>query len=357
MKKTKRLMLISLVIAVAAGVSSCSNVSKTPVKIELPNFSAATVLEGANGKIDLYKILDGNMSKNSTLDAISDVTYNLKYPSYIYTIKKGNGNSLVNNELKIMSSEKEITLNNFYCADDIELSPNGEKLAYRSFAKDDINSAEGMKLYDIKNGKQIEMDTKVLISGNVYSWLSSNEILYYGLIPGKQGSSKIYRYNIETKSEEVYVDKLGGYVTNFTACGDDVLFIQKSGDSSSMIFYEKSSGKYISIDDKIDDIYKTQFNAKTSEVLILGNSKIENRTKLYRFSLKDHSIKSVTYDFPKFIDKNSGIATDENGNFYFCGGDSADSQGKLDVYMFKSIDGSINLVSNHQGDYYLTGSK
>jgi hypothetical protein len=357
MKKTKWLILSSLVITVAAVVCSCSNVSKNPVKIELPNFSAATVIEGVDGKTDLYKILDGNMTKNTSLNGVSDIAYNLKFPSYIYSIVKANGNSLVNNELNIMSSEKQTTLNNFYSADDLKLSPNGEALAYRAFSSDDINSAEGMKLYDVKNNKQIDLNSNVLISGNVYNWLNSNEVLYYGLIPGVQGSSKIYKYNIETKTEDVYVDKISGYVTYFTSCGDNVLFLQKSGDSSALIYYEKSSGKYIQIDDRIDDIYKTVLNTKTSEIFILGNSKYENKTKLYRFSLKEHSLNSVSYDFPKFIYKDSSIAADENGNLYFCGGDSSDSQNNFDIYMFKNTDDSINLISDHQGNYYLIGSE
>jgi hypothetical protein len=357
MKKTKWLIAFLLIIAVVCGFCSCLNVSSTTVKIDLPKLSPATVVEVVDKKIDLYKIADGNMIENTSLDSISNVVYSLKYPSYIYSVKKATGNTLVNNELKIMSSNNQVTLNNFYNAADMKLSPNGETLAYRTYSKDDINSAEGMKLYDIKDSKQIAINTKVLISGNVYNWLSKDEILYYGLIPDKQGSSKIYKYNTQTKSEEIYVDKLSGYVTYFTAVGNDVLFLQKNGDTSSLTLYEKSSGGYISIDDKIDDIYKTVVNTKTSEVLILANSKSENKTKLYSYSLKDHTLKSVTYDFPQFINKTSSIASDANGNVYFSGSDTADGQNNSDIYMYKASDGSINLISDHEGSFFLIGSE
>ena len=357
MKKTKWLIAFLLIALVAAVLCSCLNVSSTSVKIDLPNLSSATVIEEIDKKINLYKINDGNMIESTTLDAISNVVYSLKYPSYIYSVKKATGNTLVNNELKIMSSNKQVTLNNFYNAADMKLSPDGETLAYRTYSKDDINSAEGMKLYDIKNNKQIEINTKVLISGNVYSWLSKDEILYYGLIPDKQGSSKIYKYNTKTKTEEIYVDKLSGYVTYFTAAQNDVLFIQKNADVSSLILYQKSSGDYILIDDKIDDIYKTVLNTKTSQILMLANSKSENKTKLYSYSLKDHTLKSVTYDFPQFINKTSSIAVDEIGNVYFSGSDTANGQNNSDIYMYKVSDGSINLISDQQGSFYLIGSE
>lgn len=357
MKKTKWIIAFLTVIAIAVGVCSCLNVSSTPVKNELPKLSPATIIEQGDNKIDLYKVTDGDMLKNISLDKVSNVIYNLKYPSYIYSVKKASGNSLVNNELKIMSTKGQITLNNFYDADDIKISPNGETIAYRTYSKDDINSAEGMKIYSIKNGKQVQISTKVLISGNVYSWLSKDEILYYGLIPNKQGSSKIYKYNIQTKKEEVYVDKLSGYVTYFTTVGNDVLFIQKNADVSSLTYYQKSTGKYIPIDDTIDEIYKTILNTKTSEVLILANSKDENKTKLYSYSLKDHTLKSLTYDFPNFINKNNGMTADENGNIYFTGSDTVNNQNQSDIYMYKSSDGSVNLISDHQGNYYLIGSE
>lgn len=357
MKKRKWIIAFLLVIAIAVGVCSCLNVSSTPVKNELPKLSPSTVLEAVDSKIDLYKVTNGVMTKNISLDAVSNVVYNLKYPSYVYSIKKANGNTLVNNELKIIKNKSQITLNNFYNASDAKISPNGETLAYRTYSKDDINSAEGMKLYSIKNGKQIQINTKVLISGNVYNWLSNNEILYYGLMPDKQDSSKIYKYNLDTKKEEVYVDNLSGYVTYFTVDKDDVLFLQKNGDMSSLTFYEKSSGKYTSVDNLIDDVYKTVLNTKTSEVLILANSKTENKTKLYSFSLKDHTLKSVTYDFPKFINKDNGLSSDENGNIYFSGSDTANNQNESDIYMYKSVDDSVNLISEHQGAYFLVGSE
>ncbi len=131
-----------------------------------------------------------------TQDVI-DVKYNNKNKTYVFTnfIEKGNG--LNKNKLTIIKNGKKTILDKFYSASDIEISTDGNKIAYRSFKEDSLQSAEGMKIYDLENKKEIKIKSNVLVSGNVFKWLNENEILYYGINSEKDNKAKIYKYNVK----------------------------------------------------------------------------------------------------------------------------------------------------------------
>lgn len=69
---------------------------------------------------------------------------------------------------------------------DIRLNSSGDKIAYRTFKDDSPASAQGMKVYDLKNKSYVKLNSKVLVSGSLYGWLDDHRIIYYGSVENKK---------------------------------------------------------------------------------------------------------------------------------------------------------------------------
>lgn len=110
-----------------------------------------------------------------------DVKYNNKNSAYVFINIIEKGKELNKNKITIIKNGKQTILDNFYSASDIDISKEGNKIAYRSFKQDSLQSAEGMKIYDLENKKEIKIKSDVLVSGNLFKWLNEDEILYYGI--------------------------------------------------------------------------------------------------------------------------------------------------------------------------------
>lgn len=176
--------------------------------INIPDYGKPQVVENEEGRSNIYKVTKNSISKAGDTSLVSELAYDAQNKAVVYLHTKSNGTNLVNNDIRIVTPSKEKIFDKFYSASDIKLSPDGNKIAYRSYKKDSYDSAEGLKIYDIKNDRNINMNTNVLVSGSLYEWKNDDEILYYGIKSKTNG--KIYDYNIKKGSESIYFNDING---------------------------------------------------------------------------------------------------------------------------------------------------
>ncbi|AKN34006.1 hypothetical protein Ccar_25495 [Clostridium carboxidivorans P7] len=343
--------LISLTF-VSCGIKKEQKVEENNV----PNYSEVTVLENSNGNFNAFKIDDKALaSVGSTTGNVIDMAYNVKNSVYVHSISVPNGENSSKNIIDINSLGKKLQLKDFYSALDLKLNNNGNKLAFRSFKSNSLSSAEGMKVYDIKNNKYLKLKSKVLVSGKLYEWIDENKIIYYGSVEGEKNSQKIYMYDFNKDKEEVYLDDISGNCVYFAPMKNGILILSSKADSEQLYYYDIESKTAKSIAANLTEIYKTVTNYKNEEIFILGTEGGQTNA-LYVFSYKDLSLKRLTYDFPKNLDVSAGLAIDSNDNIYFCGMENLEQSIKKDVYMYSEKENSVNLISAEQGNYSVYGS-
>lgn len=357
MKVFWKTLSIIVILFFALSFTACSFNRETSEEVDnLPHYAQVTALETKEENSYVYKIEDKDLYKIGTIERLLDLTYNFKNQIYVYTENISKGQNLNHNKVTIIKGNRKKELKDFYTALDTKLSPTGDKLAFRTFKEDSRESAEGMKIYDIKKGKYINLKSEVLVSGNLYSWISDSKIIYYGSIEGKANSDKIYSYDFNSNKEEVYLDNTKGYCINFIPIGNNLLFISRQGDSQSIYYFDCEKNIAKSVDTNITSIVRSAANQQKGEAFFIGSEDGEGQMSVYKFSSKDLKVQRLTYDFPKELNEASGIAVDIQGNIYFCGMDEPNQQNSLDVYMYDRQEGSINLISTHKGKYSVYSS-
>lgn len=350
---------VILIIAFLTSLTFVSCGIKKEQKVEennVPNYSEVTVLENNNGNFNAFKIDDKALANvGSTTGNVIDMAYAVKNSVYVHSISMPNGENSSKNIIDINSLGKKLQLKDFYSALDLKLNSNGNKLAFRTFKSNSLNSAEGMKVYDIKNNKYLKLKSKVLVSGRLYEWIDENKIVYYGSIEGKKNSQKIYIYDFSKDKEEVYLDGINGNCVYFTPMKNGTLILNSNVDGEQLYYYDIKTKAAKSIAVNLTEIYKTITNYNNEEVFILGTEGGQTNA-LYVFSYKDLTLKRLTYDFPKNLDVSAGLAIDNNDNVYFCGIESLEQNIKKDVYMYNEKENSVNLISTEQGNYSVYSS-
>jgi len=327
--------------------TACSQkVKEVNIDSTLPKYSEVTALEKTDNSCDVYKVKpDGLYKIGSKIDNVIDMTSSTKGNSIVQLVYLSKGENLSKNLIKVYKDDKLMILNLFYSAQDLILNSTGDKLVYRSYKSDSLESAEGLKIFDISSRKIVNLNTKVLVSGNVYCWLDENNILYYGSIQGVEDSSKIYKYNIKDKKEEVFLENINGYCSYLLTVNDGIIYLKKSTDETQLDYFNTKSNSKIVLSSDISDVYSAKFDSKTNEVFFIGKGVNEESPALYKMSMASNKIKRLTYDFPKTIDTNSKVALDSSGNVYF-----TDIQS---VYMYDYKNQSVNLISTHSGKYMI----
>lgn len=332
-------------------LTACSYNKETLEEVNnLPHYSQITALENNEENSGVYKIENKGLYKIGTIENLLDLSYNNKNSVYVYLQNISKGKNFNDNKVVIIKDNRKKELKDFYAALDFKLNSSGDKLAFRSFKEDSRESAEGMRVYDIKRNKYISLKSNVRVSGNLYGWINENKIVYYGNIEGKKNSDKIYSYDFNTNKEEVYLDSISGYCTYFAPIGNSILFLAKEGDSQSLYYFDAEKDTVKGITNNIYRVSKSAANYKNGEIFFIGGED-EKQLALYKFSSQGLKLERITYDFPKELDEMSGIAVDDQGNAYFGGTDVLDQNEKIDVYMYDSKEKSVNLISTHQGRY------
>lgn len=345
MKYVKIVKIIVMLWTISVIACACTGEKNADADMSMPDYGKPQAVENREGTSNIYKISKNSMIKAASISSVSEIAYDAENNVAVYVDAKSTGINLVNNIIRVVTPSKEKILDKFYSASDIKLSSDGQKVAYRTYKKDSYDSAEGLKIYDIKNNNYVHMNTKVLVSGNLYRWQNDNEILYYGIKSKSNG--KIYNYNIKSGSESVYFDDINGICMFFLPLNDDLVYYEKNGDDT-ILYYKTSKGKYV-ISKNFSGIYDGIFDGSKT-IYFTACEKDNDKVSLYSFSSDSKKLKRITYDFPYSVDGYGGIGTDKNNNVYFCGF-STQKSSKNDIYYYDTLSESINVVSAHSGNY------
>ncbi|WP_416176295.1 hypothetical protein [Clostridium sp.] len=349
-------VMIFFVISVFTG---CEEEKKEVTATLIPSYSDAIVVEESNKESRVFNLKNNVLKESGKLQGVSEIVYNSKKPVYVYLTKKNESSSSNENKIDIFYNNSKLELSDFYYASDIKMNPSGDKIAFRSYKSNSISSAEGMRIYDIKNKEYIDLKSNVMVSGNLYSWIDENKILYYGTIQGKANSSKIYEYDISTGRESLYLTNINGYCMYFLNINHNIMYISGIGDDLSLYYYNSEDNTTEILNNNILKIYKYVDDKRDGSIFFTAVQK-NNISAVYKFSYKNNNLNRITYDFPKSIEVSSGITEDENGNIYFVGDDTEDdknSNDSMDVFVYNTKDTSISMLSSHKGKYKVYGSE
>lgn len=337
------LLLLSLIFY------ACENKPTKDKNVNNPlilNYGNVTLLQSKNGKINAYSIKNGNLDFLGKLPKNSEFLYNKERKQWIFLLKKEDGKNLIHNEIAAIDGGTEVNINDFYSASDLRLSPEGHNLIFRNFKKDSLESVGPIKIYDFPLKKEDEIETKVLISGDVYDFLGDNDICYYGLLPQVGRAGAIYKYNIKSKKESVLLSSLNGYCTYIKGINSEYIFyLDKGYEYCNLNLYDLNSKSIIPISDSITDIFKSVYNNKSHDIFFIARN-LSSEVSLYKYNLINKTLTRLTYDFPSKVDLNGGLGISDEG-IYFCG--DFDTFNK--VYFYNIKDGSINLIKDEEAYY------
>ncbi|OFI07571.1 hypothetical protein CLOACE_01750 [Clostridium acetireducens DSM 10703] len=353
MKKVERFLFLICFIFLINGCTSKTNNVLESSPVEYGEIMAA--FQNGN-EVNYYKIEDGNLSSIDFKDNVAEFQYNLNSKVYVYLINIKKGNNLTNNKIEVQKNNEKFYIDKYYFNSGVKISPNSSKIAFTAYSKDSLESIEGLKIYDIKNNKEINLNSNILISGDLYNWISDEKIIYYGTNPNKKIYNNICVYNTKDKTEKVYMDKVEGFCTSLIPLESNLLYIEQQYDDSKLAFYNSENNTKKIINNNLEKIYDWAFNSKTGEVFFIGKEKNTDKNALYEFSLNYKNLNKLNYDFPENVDENGGISIDKSGNVYFCGYNSEDFNSK-DIYMYNNKEKSNNLISIESGHYYVFGNK
>lgn len=360
MKLSKVILTTSIALTISLGLSSCGNVQqKDASTIKLPSYSKIIVLKYKQSGCELYSLRDNNLYQYENNYNISNIEFNSKGKKYIYTDTISIGNNLVHNNLRILSPLKESKINDSFSYSDIVLSPDGTKFAYRSYKHDSIESAEGMRVYDINKNKNIDINSGTLVSGQLYNWLSDDKLLYYG-IPNNDVSGKLLLYDFKSNTETPIIDKFNGYCVYFKPLNSFIVYLEKKDNENRLCIYNINSKKNQILSMDFSDIWDSIYDRRNNILYFIASKKYETGDSVYSLKISNNELQQLTYDFPNDADKSGGIAVDEKGNLIFCGIVPNSKNNENDIYMFNFKDNSINLIYGCRGNmerYHLISDK
>lgn len=327
-------------------------------KLKIP--SIAIISKDAN-KNKLFSLTDSSkISEIGKLNTeyIKEFVYNKEKGVYVFilTVKNTDGES--KDIINIKTKTKNIILNNAVRYLDVKLSKDATKILFRSFNDNDLSIPNGIEVYDIKTDKKLKLNKKVLVSGNIYNWIDNDNIIYYGSILNKPNSSKIYKYNLKTNKESVYIDKFSGYCKEIFPINQDKFIILEQNNLDNNI---QNDLYYLDIKNNIKhhifsnlyDISNIGINKSKDIIYLIGDLMQSNNSKLFSIDLNTLKISQLTYDLPKNVQGDLGIAIDKNDNVIFVG---TNENSNNDVYVYNKNTNSINLITENSGQYRVSSS-
>ena len=349
MEAKKLIKYLVLIISLISICTACNNkVKEINSNVELPKYSEVTVLKNLNNNFDAYQAKpDGLYKIGSQIGNISEMAYSTTGKSIAQAVVLSQGENLNNNFINIFRNNKLIVLNNYYCYQDLKMNNSGNFLAFRGYMEDSLDSAQGLKIFNIDTREIVNTKSKVLVSGNVYNWIDDNSILYYGIIPGKENSIKIYRYNLADKREEIYCENINGTCLFLLPVKEDVIYLKSQVESAEIDYFNYKNKSNTVVSTEISMIYNAKYNKLTDEVYFTGKADKDSSPALYKISMKTLKVSRITYNFPENIDINSDICIDALGNVFFTGSNA--------VFMYDYRDKSVNMISTSTGEYKLYG--
>ncbi|WP_125152236.1 hypothetical protein [Clostridium rectalis] len=349
MMNVRKLLLIGISAFMVTAVSSCSN-KKNHNEIEnaitKPQYTNVIVAENKDENIKIYGVNKKELAKIEDREKFSQILYTNKDSTFVYLMKDKENEK--KNNIKILSNNVEDTINNFFWASDLNMSPNGGKIAYRTFKREEIDSIEGLTLYDTNKNISIKFDSKVTISGNLYTWINEKEILYYG-VDSDTEKKGIYKYNTETKKENVYLENMDGYCMYFMYFDNKLLVLSSNRDKDNLYIY--NNGQKLLLSNKVNKIYKGIYD-KYRKIIYIIASDLDSEATLYKIDTEKNFMERLTYDLPEKVDENGGIGVSSDGLVYYCGFTSLNDNSN-DVFMYNPEDNSNNLISVNPSKYHI----
>ena len=121
------------------------------------------------------------------------------------------------------------------------------------------------------------------------------------------------------------------------------------------MYKDLQSNKSNLVSNSIGTVYNATFDKDSNCLYFIALEKNQNKTLLFKYSLKDMVLSTLNFDFPAEIDKNGGLVLGSNHNLYFCGLTKT-NENTNNIYTYNSIDRSISLITTHDDIYYLSGN-
>lgn len=294
-KRNKKVVIVIVVVALMVSLVGCNKETDRKIEVENLKLSMGAILVDVGEEYKNFDLLDSGYKTLDKSEAI--VLYNNESGNYIYNKDR-------KLYAKAFNKDFEIKDNNIVSA---LMSKGGEYLSY--FTND---SYYELKVIDLKNQKQITLNSDVVISGTVLCWVDNNKIAYYGI--NSEGVNGIYLYDLQTNKEKLIHKIEVGYVELMKSYSDGVIFIEQNIDNNKII-------KTINKDYKIQNISEEFINIKDIIITKKG-SYVLGKLKDDSFSIyqvDDNKIKRLVYDFPMYINVEKGLSQDNNGNPLFLG--------------------------------------
>lgn len=328
LKKRQIYILIVLsfsFILTACGQNKISNTGITTGNVDQLEVQNGAVLVEEKGE---YKNLNLSDDKYTSIknNKNSIVAFNKESGNYIF-IKDGK------HYVYYKGKDIEIEDDNY---SNIKLSNNGEYLSYMSY-----DNGYSLKVISLKDNKEVKIDSKVAISGNLYSWFDGDTLVYYGI--SDDGVNGIFTYNVKTNKEELLYKLEGGYVEFLKSDNNEIfIFQQTANDETLLKVINKENKEVKEISDKFKEV-KDVVNLNDNYYVI--GTAIADNPSVYK--IKDKSYERLVYSFPSKIDIDKGLSISENNGLLFIG--SNGSLKEENVFSYK--DDTVSILTNKSGDY------
>ena len=320
-------MYILIILSLSLTFISCnskSNIENSNLNLQPINLEKGSVLLESNGK---YKVFDLQEDKYHGIsnDRVI-INFNKESGTYVF-VKDG--------KHYIYYKGKEIPIKdsnyNF-----IKISYDGRYVSYMSY-----DNGYNLKVISLEDDKEINIKSKVAISGNLYDFIKNDKLVYYGISEDKING--VFTYDLkENKEELLYNLKSGGYVDFLKGDLNSVFVLQQKANNEKILLEINAENKNIN---NISNSFKSinDLEKQDNSYYILGEA-FDDTKSLYK--LKDKNVKKLVFSFPSSINMKKGIQISNSG-ILFIGSNS--SEGKEEIFSYK--DNSVSLISNKEGNY------
>ncbi len=311
-------------ILTACGQKKVQNNELTSNKVEAIKVQNGAVLLEENGKYNTLNFVDGRYSNLKNKDIV--IEYNKESGTYVF-MRDGKHYIYYNGR------EKEITDVNYNF---IKISPDGNYVSYMIY-----DNGYKLKVLSLKDNKEININSKVAISGELYDFINKDNIVYYGV--SSDGVNGIFTFNLKTNKEELLYKLDSGYAEFLKGENNEVIILQQTADNKRILKRISKENKSVeNISNKFEDVKDI---IKVSDMYYVLGTAINDSPSVYK--INKGKVQRLVYSFPSSIDLKKGLSIDSNGNILFIGSNS--NENNQEVFSYKNE--SISIVSNIEGKY------
>ncbi|MDK0889668.1 DPP IV N-terminal domain-containing protein [Clostridium perfringens] len=228
--------------------------------------------------------------------------------------------------------------------EELIISPKGTKLLYRYNSGDKI----GYKVLDLQNFKEFDFNENLAISGENVRFVNEDQLILYGVDLEKKQSG-IYIYNIKDGSYTLEKQIVKAFIDYIDLVEDQVvLYTQSSIDGKKNCYiYNLDNKKESVISNEVGEIESL---CKIGNVVYFIGTKGEGLRSLYSIDITNNKLDRLVYDFPKNISEKSKLIV-VGDNIYFLGFN--DSKEKNALYRYNLKEKSIKLIDSNKGQYII----